>query len=150
MQPRRVCPTCWSSSRGNLSLWTSTTTMTRILVSCKVCEGFLFENDGTGAFTDVTQGRLPQFTNNYDFEAMDVNGDDYLDLVTTNDGPYLDEHLFLNDRKGGFNDATARLWPNSENVGSDDWTPSWTSTPMETRTCSLALWMMIWVILTAC
>ncbi len=32
-----------------------------ILVSCKVCDGsFLFENDGTGAFTDVTQGRLPQ------------------------------------------------------------------------------------------
>src|SRR3712207_6974576 len=32
-----------------------------IMVSCKVCEGsFLFENDGTGAFTDVTQEKLPQ------------------------------------------------------------------------------------------
>jgi hypothetical protein len=92
-----------------------------ILVSCKVCEGsFLFENDSTGAFTDVTQGRLPQFTNNYDFEAMDVNGDDYLDLVTINDGTSYREHLFLNDRRGGFNDATARLWPDSENLGLDD------------------------------
>src|SRR5215211_7755857 len=94
-----------------------------VLVSCKVCEGsFLFENDGTGTFTDVTQGRLPQFSNNYDFEAMDVNGDGYLDLATTNDVlyPNLAEHLFLNDRKGGFSNETSRLWPDSENVGSDD------------------------------
>jgi hypothetical protein len=92
-----------------------------ILVSCKVCEGsFLFENDGTGAFSNVSQQRLPQFSNNYDFEAMDVNGDDYLDLVTMNDGLSLREHIFLNDRQGGFNDATARLWPDRENVGFDD------------------------------
>ena len=92
-----------------------------ILVSCKVCEGsFLFENDGSGAFTDVTQQKLPQFTNNYDFEAMDVNGDDHLDLVTMNDGPQLQEHIFLNDRRGGFNDATDRLWQGSENAGFDD------------------------------
>jgi hypothetical protein len=92
-----------------------------VLVSCKVCEGsFLFENDGKGTFSDVTQGRLPQFSNNYDFEAMDVNGDDYIDLVTINDSPYDQEHLFLNDRHGGFNNATARLWPESENAGLDD------------------------------
>src|SRR5918998_4475202 len=92
-----------------------------ILVSCKVCAGsFLFENDGSGAFTDVTQQKLPQFSNNYDFEAMDVNGDDYLDLVTMNDGPQLQEHIFLNDRRGGFYNATARLWQGRENAGSDD------------------------------
>jgi hypothetical protein len=92
-----------------------------ILVSCKVCEGsFLYENDGKGSFSNVTQGRLPQFTNNYDFEAMDVNGDDYLDLVTINDGTFDQEHLFLNDRSGGFINATARLWPDSENEGHDD------------------------------
>jgi hypothetical protein len=51
---------------------------------------------------------------------MDVNGDDYLDLVTMNDGTSLREHIFLNDRQGGFNDATAKLWPESENVGFDD------------------------------
>jgi hypothetical protein len=92
-----------------------------ILVSCKMCEGsFLFENDGTGTFTDVTQQKLPQFTNNYDFEAMDVSGDDYLDVVTINDGSNYQEHIFLNDRKGGFRDETARLWPDSENLGLDD------------------------------
>jgi hypothetical protein len=93
-----------------------------IMVSCKVCAGsYLFENDGTGSFTDVTtQQRLPQFLNNYDFEAMDVNCDDYLDVVTINDGSNYQEHIFLNDRKGGFRNKTARLWPDTENVGSDD------------------------------
>ncbi len=92
-----------------------------ILVSCKLCVGsFLFENDGTGAFIDVTPQKLPQFTNNYEFEAMDVNGDDYLDVVTINDGPEFREHIFLNDRQGGFDDATAQLWPDSENLSSDD------------------------------
>jgi hypothetical protein len=93
-----------------------------IMVSCKVCDGsFLFENDGTGSFTDVTtQQRLPQFFNNYDFEAMDVNCDKYLDVVTINDGLSYQEHIFLNDRKGGFRNKTARLWPDSENVGLDD------------------------------
>jgi hypothetical protein len=88
-----------------------------VMVSCKVCDGsFLFENDGTGAFTDVTtKQRLPQFFNNYDFEAMDVNCDEYLDVVTINDGPSYQEHIFLNDRKGGFRNKTARLWPDSEN-----------------------------------
>jgi hypothetical protein len=92
-----------------------------ILVSCKVCDGsFLFENDGTGSFTDVTQQKLPQFQNNYDFEAMDVNCDDYLDLVTINDGLSYQEHIFLNDREGGFRNKTGRLWPGSENLGKDD------------------------------
>jgi FG-GAP-like repeat len=92
-----------------------------VLVSCKGCEGnFLFENDGSGNFSNVSQQRLPQFTNNYDFEAMDVNCDGYLDLVTINDGLSYGEHLFLNDRQGGFNNATARLWPESENPGLDD------------------------------
>lgn len=91
------------------------------LVSCKVCDGsFLFENDGGGAFTDATQQKLPQFTNNYDFEAMDLNGDEYLDLATINDGSINTEHVFLNDRRGGFENATARLWPESENLGYDD------------------------------
>ena len=92
-----------------------------ILISCKRCRGsFLFENDGTGMFTDATENRLPQFTNNYDFEAMDVNGDEYLDLVTINDGSVYREHLFLNNGRGGFEDATDQLWPTSENLGCDD------------------------------
>ena len=87
------------------------------LVSCKMCfpGSYLFENDGTGSFTDISEEKLPQFGNNYDFEAIDVNGDEYLDLVTINDGDYDTEHIFLNDRQGGFRDATARLWADSEN-----------------------------------
>jgi len=92
-----------------------------ILVSCKQCSGsYLFENNGRGTFTDVTEGRLPQFRNNYDFEAMDVNGDQFLDLVTINDGILFREQLFLNNQQGGFADATKELWPASENPGCDD------------------------------
>jgi VCBS repeat protein len=92
-----------------------------ILVSCKQCSGsYLFENDGRGTFTDVTEGRLPQSRNNYDFEAMDVNGDQFLDLVTINDGLLLREQLFLNNGQGGFDDATKESWPASENLGCDD------------------------------
>ena len=92
-----------------------------ILVSCKQCSGsYLFENDGSGMFIDVTEGRLPQSRNNYDFEAMDVNGDQYLDLVTINDGIVFREQLFLNNQQGGFENATAQLWPGSENLGCDD------------------------------
>jgi hypothetical protein len=92
-----------------------------VMVSCKVCDGsYLFENDGKGTFTDVTQGRLPQFYNNYDFEAMDVNGDDYIDVVTINDGIGDQEQIFINDRQGGFDNETSRLWPDSENLGYDD------------------------------
>ena len=92
-----------------------------VLVSCKRCEGgFLLENDGKGAFTNATSLRLPQFTNNYEFEAMDVNADDFLDLVTINDGPYFSEHIFINNGRGGFEDGTSMLWPTAENRGFDD------------------------------
>lgn len=92
-----------------------------LLVSCKRCQGsFLFENDGTGTFRDVSAERLPQFSNNYDFEAMDLNGDSFLDLVTINDGAFFREHLFLGDGQGGFSDATEELWAGSDNPGRDD------------------------------
>jgi hypothetical protein len=92
-----------------------------IAVSCKRCDGsFLFENDGSGIYTDVTDNRMPQYTNNYEFEAMDLNGDLYLDLVTMNDGESLREHVFINTGSGGFADATEELWPESANRGRDD------------------------------
>lgn len=99
-----------------------------ILVSSKKSAGsFLFENDGFGHFADVTSGRLPQFSNNYEFEAIDLDGDQFLDLVTINDGSKVAggkysfrERVFRNDRRGGFKDASSEWWPDQENLGFDD------------------------------
>jgi hypothetical protein len=97
-----------------------------IAVSCKRCgTSRLFVNDGKGLFRN--QRLLPAYTNNYEFEVMDVNGDGYLDMVTVNDGEIVNqqswsrrEHLFLNDSAKVFNDATSTHWVNSENIGEDD------------------------------
>lgn len=98
-----------------------------LLVSCKRCPGSsLFRNDGTGTFADDPRA-LPQYTNNYEFEAMDLDGDGHLDLVTINDGDLASEdqssrreHVFRNDGKGRFRDMTASWWPPAANVGEDD------------------------------
>jgi hypothetical protein len=98
-----------------------------VLVSCKRCAGgFLFRNDGKGKFVDDPRG-LPQYTNNYEYEPMDLDGDGFLDLVTINDGEILKEqssnrreHVFHNDMKGRFRDATAQWWPADQNIGEDD------------------------------
>lgn len=98
-----------------------------IVISCKRCPGgSLFRNDGHGVFTEDPRG-LPPYTNNYDFEAMDLDGDGFLDLVTLNDGDIVNEenanrreHVFRNDGRGRFVDATAAWWPPSENIGADD------------------------------
>ena len=70
---------------------------------------------------------MPQYTNNYDYEAMDLNHDGYLDLITMNDGEYLDDgpyarrnHIFINDGKGGFVNATPKLWEDRDNPAVDD------------------------------
>ena len=97
------------------------------LVSCKRCAGsVLLRNDGTGVFEADPRG-LPQYTNNYEFEAMDLDGDGFLDLVTINDGDIVGErgfsrreHVFRNDGSGRFRDATDVLWPPGANVGEDD------------------------------
>jgi hypothetical protein len=98
-----------------------------VLVSCKRCPGsHLFRNDGAGQFADDPRA-LPAYTNNYEFEAMDLNADGFLDLVTMNDGEIVGgngssrrEHVFRNDGKGRFRDATDEWWPVAANVGEDD------------------------------
>ena len=98
-----------------------------IVISCKRCGGgTLLRNDGRGRFQEDFRA-IPQYTNNYAFEPMDVNGDGFLDLVTVNDGEIVEgksvsrrEHLFVNDGKGSFVDRTEELWPDSENPGEDD------------------------------
>jgi hypothetical protein len=97
-----------------------------VLVSCKRCTGgYLFRNDGKGAFTESPG--LPQYTNNYEYELMDLDGDNFLDIVTINDGEIVREggsnrreHVFRNDGKGRFRDATAQWWLPAENIGEDD------------------------------
>ena len=98
-----------------------------VLVSCKRCAGgFLFRNDGSGAFESDPRG-LPQYTNNYEYQAMDLDGDGFLDLATINDGDIVDgigssrrEHVFRNDGEGRFRDVTDAWWPDAENPGYDD------------------------------
>ncbi|MCK5443002.1 MAG: VCBS repeat-containing protein [Maribacter sp.] len=97
-----------------------------IAISCKRCgTSRLFENDGKGFYKNIRA--IPAYTNNYEFEVMDVNNDGFLDLVTVNDGAIVQEkaysrreHIFLNDNGKKFIDATKENWPDSENVGEDD------------------------------
>lgn len=97
-----------------------------IAISCKRCAtSRIFVNDGTGNFKD--KRLLPAYTNNYELEAMDVNNDGFLDLITVNDGAIVEgdsgsrrEHLFLNKNGKKFIDATQEYWPDSENIGKDD------------------------------
>jgi len=97
-----------------------------IAISCKRCgTSRIFENDGRGSFKD--KRLLPAYTNNYEFEIMDVNNDGFPDLVTVNDGEIVDkisysrrEHLFLNESGKQFTDVTEEYWPLSENIGEDD------------------------------
>ena len=99
-----------------------------IMVSAKMSNGgFLFINDGTGHFTDASE-RVPQYTNNYDYEVMDINGDGYLDVVTINDGEHVNlddpyarrNHVFFNNRRGGFEDVTSQVLSRRDNPGVDD------------------------------
>ena len=92
-----------------------------LAISCKSCAGSsLFLNDGNGNFTDASD-QLPAFSNNYDFESADFDGDGFLDLITINDGPGLTEHIFINDGTGTFIDRTSELWPaSSPHPGSRD------------------------------
>ena len=97
-----------------------------IAVSCKRCAtSRIFENDGKGNFAN--KRLLPAYTNNYELEPMDVNGDGYMDLVTTNDGEIVNgesssrrEHIFLNKEGKKFIDATDQLWTDEDNIGMDD------------------------------
>jgi len=93
-----------------------------VVVSSKLSAGGrAFVNDGAGQFTDDTAARLPQRTNNYEYEAMDIDGDGDLDLVTINDGADLTETVLVNDGAGRFTDETAARLPGASNLaGSDD------------------------------
>ncbi len=97
-----------------------------LLVSCKRCgTSKIYVNDGSGNFE--YKRLLPAYTNNYDFEIMDINKDGFLDLITINDGEIVNgsswsrrEHVFINDSAKRFIDNTHSLYPDIHNVGEDD------------------------------
>ena len=91
-----------------------------ILVSCKLCTtSYIFLNDGHGNFANAPNA-LPHFSNNYDLEAMDINGDGFVDLATINDGPNSTSHLFVNRGDGTFADETSTRLTGATNPGTDD------------------------------
>jgi hypothetical protein len=92
-----------------------------VAVSCKMCStSRLYLNDGAGTFSDVTETHMPAASNNYEFEAMDLDGDGAVELVTINDGPGFAERVLHNDGSGVFTDVTAEWWPPDQNPGFDD------------------------------
>lgn len=96
------------------------------LVACKYCATtLLFRNDGHGVFTSDTTA-LPADTNNYDFEAMDLDDDGDLDLATINDGPQLREKILINSGTGRFTDETStRLTGTANPAMADDNVAVW-------------------------
>ncbi len=97
-----------------------------VLVACKRCTtSYLFRNDGGGHFTNDADA-LPHFSNNYEFEPMDIDADGDLDFVTINDGPNVTEHIFVNRGDGTFADETsARLTGTANPPGADDNVAVW-------------------------
>jgi hypothetical protein len=81
---------------------------------------FLFANDGKGNYTDATAGNVAQGKNALDVEPMDVNGDSYIDLVTLHDGLSGRNRVLINNKNGGYTDATDLVWPKLENPASFD------------------------------
>jgi hypothetical protein len=82
----------------------------------------LLVNDGTGRFSDETEGRLPPDEDrSFDGDLHDVDGDGDLDVVTSNSVVDLSEGIidpapyraYLNDGTGVFTEATSEVFPAS-------------------------------------
>ena len=76
-------------------------------------QNHLYRNNGRGTFTDVTAAQLPvDILHTMAVALGDVNGDGYPDLICGNGGGWPEQNsLYLNDRTGKFNDATATRMP---------------------------------------
>jgi len=78
-------------------------------------QSWLYLNDGSGTFQDVTAARMPRhIARTNDVALADVDNDGDLDLVLANGYFYYYYHpnlLYLNDGTGTFTDATAARLP---------------------------------------
>ncbi len=94
-----------------------------ILVSCFACDKnsvYLFANDGDGNFIDVTSNITGQGQEGLDVEAVDLNGDSFMDLVTLHDAVGGRNRVLINDKMGGFEDKSDIVWPKIQNPSSYD------------------------------
>ena len=96
-----------------------------LLIACRACPtgSLLYENDGAGVFSVATPASFAA-VGNREFEAMDIDGDGVLDLLTLGDGAGglegFRNRLLVGDGLGDFFDETNTHWPLIHNPGSGD------------------------------
>lgn len=88
--------------------------------ACSKASVYLFANDGTGKFSDIPLANVPQGAAALSIEAMDLNGDSFLDLVTLHDGVGGRNRVLIADKQGAFEDKSSQVWPMLENPSSYD------------------------------
>jgi len=94
-----------------------------LVISCFACDThsvYLFANDGDGNFSDVTLNIKGQGVEGLDAEVVDLDGDNFLDLVTMHDGVGGRNRVLINDKMGGFEDKSDIVWPKLQNPASYD------------------------------
>ena len=95
-----------------------------LVVSCFACDNnsvYLFANDGDGNFSDVTLNIDGQGQAGLDVEAVDLNNDNYFDLISLHDATGGRNRVLINNTMGGFvEDKGDLVWPKLQNPSSYD------------------------------
>jgi hypothetical protein len=78
----------------------------------------LYENDGTGVFTDISGG-VPGDSQCYSYDFGDFDGDGLLDMLGANAGPSNQELLLKGDGAGGFTNVSGNISPNTSGDDND-------------------------------
>jgi MYXO-CTERM domain-containing protein len=92
-----------------------------LVISCFACDDrslYVFHNDGGGNFSDVNVDNA-QGLAALDVEAINIDGDEFLDLVTLQDGQGGRNRALRNNGNGGFV-IDQMIWPQTENPSSRD------------------------------